>query len=75
MPERDSITLKPELALGVYRHYKGGEYDVLMLACHETNHTWLVVYQARYETGDYEDFMSTIEVDGRIIRRFTTVSP
>ena len=32
MPKRDDIP-KPELELGRYRHYKGGEYEALMLVC------------------------------------------
>ena len=35
MPRRDEIPTRPELELGVYRHYKGGKYEVLMLACDE----------------------------------------
>jgi hypothetical protein len=30
---------------GIYRHYKGGEYDVLMLALTEDTHETVVVYK------------------------------
>jgi len=42
MPDRDVFAPKPELSLGRYRHYKGGEYEVLMLACNEATHEWMV---------------------------------
>ena len=78
MPERDHISPQPELELGIYRHYKGGEYDVLMLACNEATHEWMVIYRARYDTGDmpgvwartYGDFVAMVEVDGRSVARF-----
>ena len=38
----------PEVALGRYRHYKGGEYEVLGLARHSETHEVLVVYRPLY---------------------------
>jgi hypothetical protein len=43
---------QPSLQHGRYRHYKGGEYEVLMLACNEASHEWMVVYRALYDTGE-----------------------
>ena len=72
MPEKGRFTPVPTLALGTYRHYKGGKYEVLSLASNEATHEWCVVYRALYETGDYpstwirtyEDFTATLP-DGR----------
>ena len=35
----------PDTPLGLYRHYKGGEYEVLGVARHSETHVPLVVYQ------------------------------
>ncbi|MGB3023327.1 MAG: DUF1653 domain-containing protein [Candidatus Saccharimonadales bacterium] len=81
MPEHDHIAAKPELELGMYRHYKGGEYEVVMLACHEATHEWMVIYEAQYETGNmpsiwartYEDFTSNVEMGGETLPRFIKI--
>ncbi len=78
MPERDVFTPKPKLPLGEYRHYKGGEYEVLMLACDEATHEWLVIYKALYDTGTfpqiwsrtYDVFVESVDVDGVKTPRF-----
>ena len=33
---------------GIYRHYKGQQYQVLGMARHSESEEWLVVYQALY---------------------------
>lgn len=78
MPSIELLT--PELSLrpGKYRHYKGGEYEVLMLVCNEASHEWMVVYRALYDTGKspktwvrtYADFTAELP-DGR--KRFEKV--
>lgn len=68
----DNLAPQPQLPLGKYRHYKGGEYEVLLLAMHEATHEWCVVYKALYDTGHnpkiwlrtYADFTAVLE-DGR----------
>jgi hypothetical protein len=37
-----------QIKLGKYRHYKGGEYQVLALATHSETMETMVVYQALY---------------------------
>lgn len=78
MPERDKFIPKPNLPLGKYRHYKGGEYEVLMLVCDESSHEWLVIYRALYHTGEnpdtwartYENFTEFVYIDGQKTARF-----
>ena len=60
---------------GLYRHYKGQEYEVVDAARHSETLEDLVVYRALY--GDYElwvrplqMFLEEVEVDGQIKKRF-----
>lgn len=43
--------MQANIRCGIYRHYKGGLYEVLGLARHSESEEWLVVYRALY--GDY----------------------
>jgi hypothetical protein len=65
---------------GRYRHYKGNEYEVLGIAKHSETLEELVVYRALYgEFGLWvrprSMFLEHVEVDGRLVRRFTPISP
>lgn len=74
----NNLSKRPDIELGKYCHYKGGEYEVLMLVCNEASHEWMVVYRALYDTGDnpktwartYTDFTAELP-DGR--KRFEKV--
>lgn len=68
----------PEACLGRYRHYKGGEYEVVGVARHSETLEPMVVYRPLYnETGlwvrPYEMFFGQIEVDGQLQLRFAPV--
>ncbi len=72
----------PELALGAYRHYKGGLYEVLEVACHTETLEWYVVYESkeRKKAGlpsvwvrPYDMFVETVEKDGKVIPRFEKI--
>ena len=72
----------PELPLGMYRHFKGGLYEVLELACHTETLEWYVVYQSQERKAQglpsiwirpYDMFIETTERDGRIIERFEKI--
>lgn len=41
-----------EIQKGRYRHFKGGEYEVLCMARHSETGEEMVVYRARYGAGD-----------------------
>ena len=68
----------PELAPGRYRHYKGGEYEVLGVARHSESLEPLVIYRPLYnESGwwarPHSMFTGTVEIDGRARPRFERV--
>ena len=68
------MLLKP----GIYRHYKGPEYEVIEVATHSETLEKLVVYRTLY--GDYDlwvrplaMFTEQVEVNGEILPRFSDV--
>jgi hypothetical protein len=61
---------------GRYRHYKGNDYTVLGVARHSETGETLVVYRQEYGDRGWwvrpqAMFMETVEVDGRIVPRFS----
>ena len=40
--------MKPELKIGIYRHYKGPHYEVLDVVRHSETEEWLVLYRTCY---------------------------
>ncbi|MGE4484629.1 MAG: DUF1653 domain-containing protein [Oscillospiraceae bacterium] len=63
---------------GRYRHYKGGEYEVLFTGTHSETLEKVVVYRALYgERGIWVRPISmwneTVEKDGKICSRFTYI--
>lgn len=63
--------LKP----GRYRHFKGGEYEVIGLATHSETGEFLVVYRALYGEGGLwvrpaAMFFGKVERNGKTINRF-----
>lgn len=65
----------PATPLGLYRHYKGGEYEVLGVARHSETQEPLVVYRPLYNASGWwlrphEMFFEAVEVDGRLRPRF-----
>ena len=66
--------LKP----GRYRHYKGGEYQVLDIARHSETEEELVVYRPLYGEGKLwvrplHMFMESVEKDGETLPRFALI--
>lgn len=65
----------PALPLGRYRHYKGGEYEVLGVARHSETLEPLVVYRPLYNDSGlwvrpYAMFVEQVEVKGQLRPRF-----
>lgn len=63
---------------GVYEHYKGARYEVLLVARHSETEEWLVVYRQLYGDGGawvrpLGMFAGSVEVDGRTVPRFRHV--
>jgi hypothetical protein len=67
--------MKNEPSPGIYRHYKGGEYEVLMVAVNSESGEELVVYQElRGERAIWARprtmFVSDVVVNGVAVPRF-----
>jgi hypothetical protein len=68
----------PRLKNGVYEHFKGGRYLVLMTAVLESTGEQHVVYVPLYDTADkssiwlrpIDDFTASVDVDGVVRPRF-----
>ena len=78
MRDNDDLTPLPTLPLGIYRHYKGGEYEVFGVVRHSETLEPLVFYRPLYEGADlwvrpYAMFTGTLEVEGRMQQRFALV--
>lgn len=68
----------PETPLGLYRHYKGGEYEVIGVARHSETLEPLVVYRPLYnQTGwwvrPHAMFFETGHFDGVVRPRFERI--
>ena len=66
----------PEIPLGHYRHYKGGNYEVLGVARHSETLEPLVLYRPLYNsTGmwvrPFDMFLEEAEFGGKMQARFT----
>jgi hypothetical protein len=65
----------PDTPCGHYRHYKGGDYEVVGVARHSETLEPLVVYRPLYNaTGlwvrPHAMFFGTVLIDGRWVARF-----
>ena len=69
----------PGIPLGHYRHYKGGNYEVLGVARHSETLEPLVLYRPLYNTTGmwvrpFAMFLEVAEFEGKVQARFTFVS-
>ena len=67
-----------EILLGKYRHFKGGEYEVLAVAKHSETLEPMVVYRALYGEGGVwvrplSMWNETVERDGVCVPRFAYI--
>jgi hypothetical protein len=68
----------PSAPHGRYRHYKGGEYDVIGVARHSETHEPVVVYRPLYNDSGWwvrphAMFFETVLVDGVMRPRFEKI--
>ena len=66
---------KYNIPVGIYRHYKGNEYELLYIANHSETLEKMVVYKALYGEGGIwvrplNMWDETIERDGKTFKRF-----
>ena len=77
-PHMDDLAPLPDLPPGPYRHYKGGEYEVVGVARHSESLEPMVVYRPLYNaTGlwvrPFDMFTGSVVVDGRPLPRFKRI--
>lgn len=65
---------------GIYRHFKGNEYEVLFLARHSETEEEMVVYHALYGEGGIwvrpaSMWNETVEREGKRLERFRYIGP
>jgi len=70
--------MKNSLTPGKYKHFRGGEYEVIDVAIHSETEELMVVYRPLY--GDralwvrpLSMFTETLEYQGELVERFTLV--
>jgi len=66
------------IKIGKYRHYKGGEYQVIDTAIHSETEQQMVVYRPLYGeqrlwVRPYEMFVESIVIKGKSVKRFEFV--
>jgi len=66
------------IPLGVYRHYKGNQYEVIGFAKHSETLEDMVIYKALYGEGGtwvrpLSMWENPIEVDGKTVKRFAFI--
>lgn len=63
------LSLLPSIAPGRYRHYKGGEYEVVGVVRHSETLEPMVLYRPLYNDSGlwvrpYDMFVGLVEIDG-----------
>ena len=68
----------PTIPIGIYRHYKGNQYEVVGFAKHSETLEDMVIYKALYgERGTWVRPLSMwqelVRVDGKEVKRFELI--
>ncbi|MFM7568322.1 MAG: DUF1653 domain-containing protein [Betaproteobacteria bacterium] len=69
----------PSIQLGRYRHYKGGEYEVLGVVRHSESLEPMVLYRPLYNSSGcwvrpFSMFLEPVEHEGRRQPRFSLIA-
>ncbi len=75
----NDLTPLPSIELGRYRHYKGGEYEVLGVARHSESLEPMVLYRPLYKRSGlwvrpFAMFLELIAFNGTVQPRFSKLS-
>lgn len=67
-----------KLPLGRYRHYKGGEYELVSIAKHSESLDLMAVYRCLYDGASWwvrplGMFMETVTIEGKVQPRFAYI--
>jgi hypothetical protein len=78
-PMEDDLPPLPATPTGLYRHYKGGRYEVIGAARHSETLEPLVVYRPLYGAGSlwvrpHAMFFGQLLLDGKPVQRFTPLT-
>lgn len=70
----------PTITPGIYRHYKGGEYEVIGVVRHSETLEPMVLYRPLYNSAGhwvrpFHMFGETVSVEGQSVLRFTRIEP
>ena len=73
-------TATSKVTPGIYRHYKGGLYEVIDVARHSETEEYLVVYRPQYGDRDLwvrplAMFLETVTIEGKTLPRFEFTGP
>jgi len=74
----DDLPPLPDTPTGRYRHYKGGEYEVIGVARHSETLEPLVLYRPLYNASGlwvrpHAMFFGSLDVDGVAVARFERI--
>ncbi len=70
---------KKEIPCGRYRHFKGNEYEVLLIGKHSETSEPMVIYKALYGDGDIwirsaDMWNEEVNRDGKTFKRFSKIA-
>ena len=77
--QESNLVTNSEIKTGLYRHYKGNDYQVIGTATHSETEELLVVYKPLYNDSGLwvrplTMFLENVEVDGISMPRFQFLS-